>query len=305
MTHGTLKKPTEVKRRIFVVGVPRSGTTLVQSLLAAHSEVTSFTESHFFSRHFKLLPGSSVILTKNPKSRLVEFLAENDFDASSIAGVMGDGAWASLVEGEPTRLLLPFRTREVAQQLLRVLDQLALSRGQSTWVEKTPKHLRYIPFLEKLAGPKTRTDFVHVVRDGLETVASLHKASKHWQHPYDLETCVERWNADVRFSLSRVQKANAVANDHFVVYEDLTSQPESTLERLLQDLGLAWDPEILERYGQSSSQLVTPEETWKAGVDRGVRRSGTSEQVLTAAQGEWASQALRHDLYTRLREHAA
>lgn len=39
-----------VKQRFFLVGCPRSGTTLLQSLLAAHPEIISFPESHFF-RH--------------------------------------------------------------------------------------------------------------------------------------------------------------------------------------------------------------------------------------------------------------
>ena len=43
---------TQIESRILVVGVPRSGTTLVQSLLAAHSQVASWTESHLFARHF-------------------------------------------------------------------------------------------------------------------------------------------------------------------------------------------------------------------------------------------------------------
>ena len=42
----------QIGQRIFVVGVPRSGTTLLQSLLAGHSALTSFTESHFFDRHY-------------------------------------------------------------------------------------------------------------------------------------------------------------------------------------------------------------------------------------------------------------
>jgi hypothetical protein len=35
-------------KRIFLVGAPRSGTTILQSLLAAHPEVISFPESKFF-----------------------------------------------------------------------------------------------------------------------------------------------------------------------------------------------------------------------------------------------------------------
>ncbi|MGL4503377.1 MAG: sulfotransferase family protein, partial [Planktothrix sp.] len=37
-----------IKNRIFLVGCPRSGTTLLQSLLAAHPQIASFPESHFF-----------------------------------------------------------------------------------------------------------------------------------------------------------------------------------------------------------------------------------------------------------------
>ena len=42
----------EIQKRIFIVGCPRSGTTLLQSLLLKHNEITSFPESHFFSRTF-------------------------------------------------------------------------------------------------------------------------------------------------------------------------------------------------------------------------------------------------------------
>jgi hypothetical protein len=35
------------RTRLFLVGCPRSGTTLLQSLLAAHPQIASFPESHF------------------------------------------------------------------------------------------------------------------------------------------------------------------------------------------------------------------------------------------------------------------
>ena len=38
----------KIKKRIFIVGCPRSGTTLLQSLLAAHPLICSFPETHFF-----------------------------------------------------------------------------------------------------------------------------------------------------------------------------------------------------------------------------------------------------------------
>jgi hypothetical protein len=40
----------KIKGRFFLVGCPRSGTTLLQSLIVAHSQIASFPESKFFQR---------------------------------------------------------------------------------------------------------------------------------------------------------------------------------------------------------------------------------------------------------------
>lgn len=288
MTPGTL-------RRIFVVGVPRSGTTLVQSLLAAHGELTSFTESHYFSRHFRRVPfSSSAVLVRHPAPRLRELLAENPVDSPAVTQALEERIRRTL----PPAILSPLKTRAAARLLADVLDELTLARGRSGWIEKTPRHLRYLPFLTRLVDPPPH--FVHVIRDGLETVASLHTASRNWQRHYDLDACVRRWNADLRFSLKRLKAARrrGTTHEHLVVYEQLTSQPESTLEQLCARLGLPWDPRILERY--TSRELVTPDEPWKAGVDRKIRPSATSLHTLTEAQRDRVRRGLRTELYDQL-----
>ena len=37
--------------RVFIVGCPRSGTTLLQAMLASHETVYSFPETHFFKKY--------------------------------------------------------------------------------------------------------------------------------------------------------------------------------------------------------------------------------------------------------------
>ena len=287
-----MSKPS-IERRIFIVGVPRSGTTLVQSLLGAHTAVTSFTESHFFARYFTRLPvPSGALLTRNPAPRVEEFLLEND-------AAPGDaGRWFSTTGDRFLRWrpLLPFQTRPVARRLLRLLDELALARNTSNWVEKTPRHLRYIPFLEKVAESQPALQFVHVVRQGLEVVASLYAASQSWERPYDLETCIERWNRELAYSASRI----GAPRDHFVVYEELASRTEPALKRLLAELGLPWEPGILQRYGQTAARLVTQEESWKADTGRRIHPSGSSGSVLTADQRDRVVRSLRDDLYRDL-----
>jgi hypothetical protein len=137
-----------------------------------------------------------------------------------------------------------------------------------------------------------------VVRDGLEVVASLHEASKNWKRPYDLGTCIRRWNQDVSFSLSRI----TTPSDHFVFYERLTSEPEATLKQLLASLGLDWEPDILEHYAHTSARLITREEAWKTAVSRTIRPSRTSEWKLSPEQRDRVSQSLRRELYQELVE---
>lgn len=287
-----------IEKRVFVVGVPRSGTTLVQSLLATHSTATSFTESHFFSRHYALLPLlGTPILTRNPGPRLREFLAENHEPPPAAIDwfdTMGRGARGG-------RALLPYQTRPAARQFLRVLDEVARRRGRSCWIEKTPRHLRYVPFIESVSGADSRTRFVHVIRQGLDVVASLHEASRSWELRYDLDACVRRWNQDVGFSLSRI----GAPSDLFVFYEELTARPERTLRRLLEGLGLGWEPEILEEFGHTSGRLITSEEEWKNGVDRAIRRSPSSGRSLEDGEQERVIRSLESGLYERILESAS
>jgi hypothetical protein len=283
--------PTSIERRIFVVGAPRSGTTLVQSLLAAHSRTTSFTESHFFHIRFARLPLPPwAIATLDPAPRVREFLAENGEPPVPAAEWFdsGDRRW---LHRQPVRAL---HSRQVARQLLGIIDQLTLRRGASIWVEKTPRHLRSIPFLERLGEPQMH--FVHVIRGGLEVVASLFRASPEWERPYDVRDCVRRWNSDVAFSLSRVRSTH----DHFVFYEELAERPQAAVERLLSQLGLEAEPEIFERYGDEADRLVTDDEEWKSDVGRTIRRSRSSVASLSPEQQQRAAAGLRHRLYDEL-----
>ncbi|MDA8019276.1 MAG: sulfotransferase [Thermoanaerobaculia bacterium] len=287
----------EIRQRIFVVGVPRSGTTLVQSLLAAHGEVASWTESHFFRRLFRPVPGlpSQALLVSDPDAAVREFLQTNEAlweDDEEISWRHDPLPWWRRLP-----LVRSLQGDVTARHLLTIFDDLARCQGRTIWVEKTPAHLRYLPFLERVAsiGPDLR--FIHVVRDGREAVASLHNASKHWQRPYGVDECVRRWNHDIALSLARVGSPR----DHFVVYEDLTADPEAGTRRLLAELGLPWQPDVVKRHGEALSHVTAPGETaWKAGGERSIRPSATSREVLTEEQLHRVDETLRHDLYQQL-----
>lgn len=125
---------------------------------------------------------------------------------------------------------------------------------------------------------------------------SLHAALRNWEQAYNLDTCVKRWNEDVRFSLEREPSLS----DHFVFNEELTADPEGTLRHLLHDLALDWHPEILCCFGHTASELITDKETWKHDVGRLLHPSAAAERTLRQAQRDRVAAWLDSELYRRL-----
>lgn len=234
-----------IDARLFLVGCPRSGTTLLQSLLAAHPRLASFPETHAFAH---LLPRARPLraLRLSPpwgRPRLRKTLAE-----------LGDD--------RPLRLA-GWWAPAAARRVIAVLDAAALERGRSKWLEKTPRHLHYIEEIERWVP---RSSFVHLVRDGAEVVASLVRVTREapevWRGARSLETCLARWVGDVSLTARHAGRPGHVV----VLYDELARDPERLLRYLCPRLGLDYDPAMLTGYARESVRLVRPGETWKLDV---------------------------------------
>ena len=276
--------------RAFVVGVPRSGTTLLQSLLGAHPAITSFTESHFFSKYFKPAWRSGpIVLRRNPVEHVERFLAENALDPSTYERYLSSfrQLW-----------LPPLHTTYAARLFIELLDEIAGHRGYSIWLEKTPMHLHRIDLIDRVTQSEGNARFIHMVRDGREVVASLYKASQKWHGGYSLEQCIRRWNDDMRITLERCPSRN----DRVLYYEDLASNPEHALRDLLDWLDLEWSPRIVTAYPETAASVIAPGEEWKERATEPIRLSRSFERTLSKSEQDYVSHALDLDLYSRLRD---
>ncbi len=240
-----------VERRIFVVGCARSGTTLLQSLLATQPGVRSFPETHFFNAprmprwecallRFGLLPPTF----RADKARRAQDLLAAVAPAPSIV---------------PPRPAL--RWGQHVRRGVQLLDDLTLAAGCSSWVEKTPSHLHVADALDRTVE---RASFVHIVRPGPEVVASLFEATrKHpeaWDGAYDIDRCVRRFNHDVAITRQLLSRPN----HHLVRYEELTAEPARVLGPLCRSLGLDFHEEALNRYRDEAREVIGEGEEWKA-----------------------------------------
>lgn len=275
--------------RVFVVGCPRSGTTLVQGLLAAHRAAVSFPESHFFDKNFLPLGFGRYRVRAGAGRSLREFAGRAGlgamYDALPEAGGAAGGAGAGGVRAGGGRAGDGEPNHDPGSELIALLDRAAAERGASVWVEKTPDHVFRVPLILRVA-PDAR--FVHVVRRGEDVVRSLRRATREWGRPRSWTRCALHWAAAVRVTARHASRPG----HYIIIYSRLVREPEREMRGLLEWLGLPWQGDLLERYGEAVGELVDPGETWKvASLAGGVRATAPSPGAPLPAPARWIVRA--------------
>jgi hypothetical protein len=237
---------------IFVVGHPRSGTTLVQQILSAHSEIWSGPETYVFAklkRHGdKLKPSDLSPLMKRWKKL--------------------DGN----VVPEATRVMLLQQAQvsqlNVQSLVLSVMNALKPEGSTAShWLEKTPEHVFYLPEIWE-TFPDARV--INVVRDP-RAVASSPKA--FGRAPSDLRRLMvlnryaERW-------LTAIDAYETHRNDERIVsvrYEDLVANPEQELQRMAAHIGIMPDMSALQRFSEQYDRITMNKSAKHKALNRSER----------------------------------
>lgn len=247
-----------LKERVFLTGCPRSGTTLLQSLLAAHSQIASFPETHFFAH----------IPARRPWLRTLGF-------ASRGAGPAFEQLldYIDYHEARPRSHGHLF-TRPYAQMYVEVLDCLTLRQGKSLWLEKTPRHALYIDCIQRqVPGAK----FIHIVRSGADTVASLyevtHQHPEVWSGPCSIDRCVQNWIKYMQIARTYLFKTGHI----LVRYEQLVENPRVMLSRLCTFLNVDFEEGMLQHYPIAAQQLTYQAEVWKGSVQSAIQGADTTK----------------------------
>jgi len=282
-----------VRRRVFLVGCPRSGTTLLQSLLHAHRHIRSLPETHFLPR---LLGSeehrrSAADLPRGPVASLKCWRREALATWGLVDPRRAARAWAFLRE-----LDLPAhvpdegrgRLRTQMQAFVRTLDAHALVVHKPVWVEKTPDHLFYI---DGLRAHVADARFIHIERDGRQVVESLYRAAREhpgWRPFLSLEKCVDRWDTARQES----ERWRGDPRHLHVSYEALVREPRESMARVLAFLGCEPDDTLWSRYRAMAGGLIRADEPWKAGNLQPLRARDAFGNVLDASQRCWVESAL-------------
>jgi len=223
--------PVESGPPLFIVGCGRSGTTLVRMMLNAHPEIAVPTESHFiYELARRRLSGrwSARLDDATGWSGLMRYLDQHHYL----------GLWKLDKERLHSRLgeLSP-RTHSAVFRA--IFTEFMRKEGKTRWGDKTPMHVQYMLMIERLF-PDAR--FLHVVRDGRDVALSL--LTRTWG-PRSMRTAGLYWKWLV---LSGAVAGSILGPERYreVRYEDLVTDPESTLRQLCDWLQVEYDPQMLD-----------------------------------------------------------
>lgn len=200
----------ETQGPIFIVGMPRTGTTLVERILGSHSQAASVGEAV-------------------------------DFPEEMVASARATHARLGLTDPDFLRASLQMDFGELGRRYLAAVRQL--SGGQRYTIDKLPFNFRYCGLIHK-ALPKAA--IVHLTRDPMDTCYAVFKTSfiNAYHFAYRLDEVAEYFVAYRRMMDHWHAVMPGVILD--VRYEDLVADPEAHCRRLLAHCGLPWEHQVLD-----------------------------------------------------------
>lgn len=202
---------------LFVVGMPRTGTTLVERILSKHSVVTGAGELQNFGLLLKEL-------SKTTSNKVID--KETVIAAASI------------------------NYRKLGKAYID--STRAITGSSAKFVDKMPLNVLYAGFIIK-ALPKAK--IICLDRDPLDTIVSNYRQLfavnfSYYNYAYDLET-----TAQFYYQFTQLTKLwlTLFPNNFYVVnYEKLVNNPEVEAKKIIEFCGLDWQEQCLDIHKNSA-----------------------------------------------------
>jgi len=241
-------------RLIFLIGAPRSGTTLLARMLGAHSAIYGRAEPH--------------LITPIAHLGYFDSVQKAPYDPNNVQQAIRELV-ADLPRGEDDYLdALRAYTDVIYERIL------ATAPGKRLFLDKTPAYALVLPFLTRLY-PRAR--YVVLTRHPLAVLSSY--VESFFDGDYAVAVAHNPILARYVPALARMVRERPVPLVH-VRYEELVRDPETHFRRICEYLGVPFEAEAI-TYGDSG------EAPKGLGDPTGVARHS---RPVTSSVSKWAAE---------------
>lgn len=250
---------------IFIVGYPRSGTTLLQRLLLTQPGFYSFLETHYF----------------NVVEKSVQFDEKENIHPSCLGRVFEKIYEKMEFRFTPQEIETFHRLADEKKLSSKNLFEFIVTRfllkqpgidssASFRWIEKTPYHAN---FLNRIVKFYPDVQILHIIRHPVPAIFSRKR-----KFPYNRQTPVsilaKHWN-NIHKNIERF-KEKFPGYIYTLRYEDLVKEKKKELGAIGNFLNMNFDFSSISKVEQISKTLILPSEVWKL-EDRNKNFENTNE----------------------------
>lgn len=212
---------------VCVLGAPRSGTTMLASMLASTPETIALPEMAYLHDLMELDSKGTLDADKFREILVTSHRFKNSRICDN--------------DQEIFDLFIPNDLTGTISNILEKYNQRNDCKIFNSWVEHTPHNARAADLWLKYF-PQAK--FIHIVRDGRGVAESTMRQA--WGMK-DIVRLAENWNSRI----NSIRQLQARLGDRIteVRYEDLIQSPESTLRRVCETMGLRFQESMLSNNG--------------------------------------------------------
>jgi LPS sulfotransferase NodH len=216
---------------VLVLGVRRSGTTLLRVMLDRSSLLAVPDESYFIPQlaHRHRDPPDLDSLVDD--LRRLPTLRDWGVSADEVAARLSSGV-------------------SLGKAIAAVYEVYAAERGKARWGDKTPLYMQHLHLLERLFPDAL---YVHLVRDGRDAAVSFLRmpegvVTRMWAHPRSAADFACQWRTEIEAARRLGRRVSGRYLE--VRYEELVAEPDRELERICAFVGVPFEPKMLKYAGE-------------------------------------------------------
>lgn len=248
-------------QQFFILGNPRSGTSLLRLILNNHHKIVVPPESGFLLWWSK---------------KYSDWTRKNSMDSIQVDGFVKDIKSSKKIEtwGLDYDILKNRISKTLPDNYLQLCQQIYLTYAAQKSKEPTiigDKNNYYIQHLTELAAIAPKAKYLHIIRDGRDVacsykaLAELHTESQYKPVlPTDVSSIAKEWvhnnNEILKFS-------EMISSSNFLTirYEDMIANTEDTTKLLCKFFNVPFDPNMLLYYESNRINNEEPIKTldWK------------------------------------------